>query len=228
MSQIDTQSQSPEPIVHVSEPVTLAGGADFSVDHLNISLRSAPHLVCADGGANAVLASGHTPVAVIGDLDSLSPEARAAFADRLHAIDDPDTTDFEKVVDRTDAPLLLALGFLGGRLDHTPATLNAMARRPRRPLVLLGPEDVVFLAAPDTRLALPTGTPIALLPLGEAQLTTTGLRWNLTEARLAPDGKISSSNETAEPEVRIICDGPVAITLPPEHLGVATAAVLAR
>ena len=228
MSRTDAQSQSPEPIVRVSEPVTLAGGADFSTALLNISLRLAPHLVCADGGANAALAAGLTPRAVIGDLDSLSDAARAAFADRLHRIDDPDTTDFEKVVDRTEAPLLIGLGFLGGRLDHTLAALNALARRAHRPIVLLGAEDTVFLAPPRLHLDLPPGTAMALLPLGACRVTTTGLRWNLSDAALAPDARISSSNETAARQVHITSTGPLAITLPPEHLPAATAAVLAR
>ena len=214
------------PIVSKSSPVTILGGADLGTDELNISLSQAPILVAADGGANHALAAGLDVAAVIGDLDSVSKAARAAFADDLHFVDEPDTTDFEKVLSRVDAPLFLACGFLGGRLDHTLAVLNVLLRMNKR-VILLSADDVVFVCPPDVSLTLPVGCRFALLPMGDVRLTTQGLRWDLTDAALHPTGLVSSSNEVATPQVRISAQGPLLITLPLAQLFAAKAAVLA-
>ncbi len=46
-------------------------------------LRRAGTLICCDGVANKLIGRTPEPDAVVGDLDSLSEEARAAFHDRL-------------------------------------------------------------------------------------------------------------------------------------------------
>jgi len=158
-------------------------------------------------------------------LDSLSDAARAAFTDQLHYIDEPDTTDFEKVLSRVEAPLILACGFLGGRLDHTLAVLNVLMRFATKPVILLSGDDVVFVCSPEVRLNLPIGCRVALLPMGPVRLSTAGLRWDLKDADLNPVGLVSSSNEAAETEVRIAARGPLLITLPLARLSDAIAAV---
>ena len=99
------------PIVSASTPVCLVGGASIA----KTEVLSVARLVCAyiavDSGANHLLETGIVPKAVIGDLDSLSQNARATFADRLHHIAEQSTTDFEKALTRVAAPVIIALGF---------------------------------------------------------------------------------------------------------------------
>ena len=71
------------PIVDAKAPVTLVAGGPLRRAELRAALARAPHLVAADGGADRALALGVEPVAVIGDLDSLSDAARLRLAQRL-------------------------------------------------------------------------------------------------------------------------------------------------
>lgn len=203
-------------IVAKDSAVTLVGGGELGPDDLTTALRVAPRLIAADGGGQRVLAAGLSPEAVIGDLDSLSQPARAAFGDILIAVQEQDTTDFEKCLMRIDAPLVVAIGFLGGRLDHTLAVLNVLARHDRFPVVLLGPEDcAVCVPAGGLSLRVPPRTRVSLMPLGPVNCTARGLRWPLEGARLAPEGAVSISNEAGDAGVvDLQAEGPLLAVLP--------------
>lgn len=216
------------PIVATNKPVILVGGAALEPDDLNILRSLSAIFVAVDSGAGPILEAGIVPEAVIGDLDSLSDAARASFADRLHLIAEQDTTDFEKALTRVDAPVVIAAGFMGGRLDHQMAVLNCVMRHRTRSVVLLGPEDVVFVATERTDLDVPVGTRVALLPMGDARVATEGLQWNLTDAALHSSGAISAANETAAPRATIRAIGQLLITLPRAQLACAIDVVRAR
>ncbi|WP_165351937.1 thiamine diphosphokinase [Salipiger sp. IMCC34102] len=209
--------------------MTLVGGGKLGPDEVNTCLARAPTLVAADGGADVALRAGLVPVAVIGDLDSLSQAARSAFADRLHAVEAQDTTDFEKCLQRVKAPLVLAAGFLGGRLDHTLSTLSVLARLRAHHVVLVGEDQVVVLARRGrSRIVATPGRRVALLPLGEAVVSSDGLVWDMDAMALAADGQVSSSNGARSDLVTLDVQGPVLITLEPADLDFATDYALGR
>lgn len=214
------------PIVSSKHPVTLVGGGHLDRSVLNISKSHAPLIVAADGGADSVLEYGETPAAVIGDMDSVSDAAKALLSDRLHDTPDQNLTDFEKALAAIEAPLVLALGFLGGRLDHTMAALNVLARSGGRGLVLLTLEDAIFLAPEHLSLDLPRGSRVGLLPMETAQVSSSGLRWDLAERTLAPAGLVSSSN-AAEGPVTLVSQGRLLVSLEAVQLPAAIAAVRA-
>jgi thiamine pyrophosphokinase len=184
-------------IVHAEEPVTLLGGAPLEMGDVSLALRLAPILVAADGGADAALAHGLTPVAVIGDMDSLSPEAALAFADRLHPVAEQTTTDFDKALTRIDAPAVLALGFAGGRLDHELAALHSLVLRADRPCLMLGEATLAFHCPPDIELPLNEGTLVSLFPFAPVWVQSGGLRWPTEDLLFAPDRRVGTSNEAA-------------------------------
>lgn len=203
-----------DPIVRAGEGVTLVGGAGATRGDLDLALALAPVLVAADGGADAVLAAGLVPLAVIGDMDSLSSVAAAAFAGRLHAIPEQETTDFDKALSRIEAPLVLALGFSGGRLDHELAALHSLVVRAERPCLLLGPATLSFLCPPDLRLPLDPGTVVSFFPFGPSRVESQGLRWPTAGLRFAPDRRIGTSNEALGP-VRLRPDGSAILVILP-------------
>ncbi|WP_037281007.1 thiamine diphosphokinase [Rubellimicrobium mesophilum] len=214
-------------IVQSREPVTLVGGADLTAEDLALSLRLAPILVAADGGADAVLAAGADPVAVIGDMDSLSEEAARAFAGRLHPVPEQETTDFDKALTRIDAPAVVALGFAGGRLDHELAALHSLVARPDRPCVLLGPTTLAFHAPPELALPLDPGTLVSLFPFAPVGIASEGLLWPTDGLAFAPQTRIGTSNE-ARGEVRLRPSGPgMLVILPRGVLARAVAALIA-
>ncbi len=201
-------------IVHSQLGVTLLGGGQSSASDVNEALTIAPVLVAADGGADRALALGHMPRAVIGDFDSISDEARGVIApDRLHPIPEQDSTDFGKCLAHVRAPFYLALGFAGRRLDHTLSAFATLAACPAQRVVMIGDDDVVFLAPPDLELDLPGGTRLSLFPMGPVEGASVGLRWPIDGIAFAPSGRIGTSNEVTGP-VRLSLAGPMLVLVP--------------
>lgn len=206
------------PALVSDQGVTLIGGGTVDAALLSAALALAPVPVAADSGADRALAQGVTPRAVIGDLDSLSDKARATLADRLHHVAEQETTDFEKSLQRIAAPVIVAVGFGGPRLDHTLAALNVLARRVSPPTVMLAGEDAVLACPPHISIDdLPPGTRVSLMPMGAATAAGQGLRWPVDGIGFAPDGRTGSSNEIIGP-LRLKVTGPMLLILPAVHL----------
>jgi len=193
-------------IVDTSQGVTLAGGGPFGKAALARALRFAPVIVGADGGADRLLRLNTAPLAVIGDLDSITPAARARLADRLFPIAEQESTDFDKALRSIKAPFVLGLGFAGARLDHSLAVLNALVRQPQQRCLIFGPKDVTFLAPREISLNLPVGTRLSMFPMGQVTGNSTGLRWPIAGLRFAPDGMIGTSNEVSARQVQLRFD----------------------
>ncbi len=195
--------------------VTLVGGAPFGASALAHALALAPALVAADGGANQLLRLGARPLAVLGDMDSITVAARAAFEDVLHPISAQDDTDFDKSLAAIAAPFVLGLGFLGARMDHGLAVLSGLLHRPDLPVFLLGARDVIFLAPPRLDLNLPKGTRVSLFPLAAVTGQSTGLAWPIAGIDFAPDRRIGTSNQALGGPIRLEFDAPKMLVILP-------------
>ena len=84
----------------------------------------------------------------------------------LHRVAEQDTTDLEKCLYSVEAPLFIGLGFLGGRIDHHLAAMNALVRYPGTPVVLVGDGELCFLCPELLELDLDAGTRVSLFPMG--------------------------------------------------------------
>lgn len=205
------------PIVHSLEPIALIGGGAVGDDDLKLALSYASQLVAADGGATAALAAGHELSAVIGDFDSLSAADCARIPpDRLFPIREQDSTDFDKALRHIAAPVVLAVGFLGGRVDHQLAAFNTLVRYANRPCVLLGPHEVIFHAPPRLDLELTAGDILSLFPILPVSGTSRGLEWPIDGLVLEPGGRIGTSNR-ALGAVHLKMDGPGALVIAPRR-----------
>ncbi len=204
-------------------PVTLVGGGPLGRADLDWALARTDLAIAADGGAAALLAAGRCPDAVIGDMDSIDAEAAARIPpERRHEIAEQDSTDFEKCLQRIAAPMVLGLGFLGGRTDHALAALSCLARL-RPSCLLVGEESAAFAAPPEIALDLPPGSWLSLFPFAPVTGRSEGLRWPIEGIAFAPAGTIGTSNAVTGP-VRLAFDGPGMVVLVP---GAAREAVLA-
>ncbi len=171
--------------------------------------------VAADGGAEVLLARGIVPDATIGDMDSISPGARAKLpVTTVHEITEQDSTDFDKALRHIAAPLVLGFGFLGARMDHALAALTVLTRHPDRRCILVGDDDVVALLPPSIRLALEPGTRVSLYPMGPVTGRSTGLRWPIDGIDFAPGGQVGTSNMATGP-VSVQVDAPRMLVLLP-------------
>jgi thiamine pyrophosphokinase len=206
--------------------VTILGMADPKPEDIDEALRLAPVLVAADGAAAVAVEAGLLPDAVIGDFDSIPDSVlRRVPADRLHRIEEQDSTDFEKCLSRIAAPLCLAVGFTGRRLDHELAVYSALVRYPAPPCIVVGSQDVAFAAPPRLRLGVEAGTRVSLFPLSAVRGRSTGLRWPIDDVPFDPIGRTGTSNEATGP-VDLAFDGPgMLIILPRAALEAAMAAL---
>lgn len=209
-------------IVRTRTFLTLLGGAKTQLKHVNQALRSAPTLVAADGGADTALAARHMPVAVIGDMDSISDAARAQIpAERLHHIPEQNSTDFAKCLRSIEAPAILAVGFAGGRLDHQLAACTTLVNFPDQVVILLTQEDVCFLAPLKLRLDLAAGTRVSLYPMGPVKGRSTGLTYPIDGLTLSPATRVGTSNKADGPVELEFESRDMLVLLPRDQLDIA-------
>ena len=196
--------------------ITLLGGAEVASASIERALALAPTLVAVDSGADRALGAGVMPERVVGDFDSISAAARAAVGEaRLVHLPGQDDTDFDKALSVVEAPYLLALGFTGSRLDHTLAGMSTLLRNPDARLVLDAGIDLCFLAPPELRLSLATGSRVSLYPMRPVGCESAGLVWPTAGLRLDPAGRIGTSNAVTEGPVLLRPEAPVLLVLTP-------------
>ncbi|UWQ91941.1 thiamine diphosphokinase [Rhodobacteraceae bacterium M382] len=204
-----------KPVVQSPNPVTLIGGGAVYSEDFAYALARAPDLVAADGGALAALDRGYTPLAVIGDMDSLPTAARSLLPpETVFPITEQDSTDFDKALRSISAPLVLAIGFLGRRLDHQLAAFSTLIRRSNIPCILIGELEVIFHAPADFTMELEPGSIVSLYPMARVTGRSEGLEWPIDGLQLAPDGRIGTSNR-ALGRVRLSVDGPGLLVIVP-------------
>jgi len=217
------------PIVQSTHGVTLAGGGPFSARDLALALKRAPVPVAADSGADRLLRHGVIPQAVIGDMDSISAAARQKISiEHQHLVAEQVTTDFDKALRLIEAPLVLALGFAGARLDHGLAALSTLIARAERRCILIGPQDLAFAAPPRLELSLRPGDPLSLFPMAPVTGRSEGLEWPIKGISFAPDGMIGTSNRVVARRVVLEFDRRgMLVILPRRRLDAAIRALLA-
>jgi thiamine pyrophosphokinase len=191
----------------MSRIVIFANGNLTEPDRLRQRLRSTDRIFCADGGATHALALGLTPQAIIGDLDSLSPEViahmkAAAIAIHRHPIR-KDQTDLElafqlALAEQPDEILLVTA--LGGRLDQLLANIFLLTRPeyasvqltlvdgPQTARVLRSHQAMTLTGQPGDTLSLVPFTPTV------RQVNLSGVEWPLVETTLIFGSTWSISN----------------------------------
>ena len=183
-------------------------------------LARAGAVIAADGGLRHLLALGHRPDVLIGDLHSLPPgvDADGSAAEVIRHSRDKDETDLElallyAVAHYPDRELLVLGGF-GGRFDHLLANVLLLAHPQLlgRPIRFVDDRQSAWLlsADPPPGEMTITGAPgdvVSLLPLGGPAhvVATTGLRWPLHDETLifGPARGVSNEMTAAVATVRL-------------------------
>ncbi|KIM39768.1 hypothetical protein M413DRAFT_446683 [Hebeloma cylindrosporum] len=194
----------------------------FSFPLLHRLWHSTQWHCCADGGANRLFDSfsdnqdrlKFLPGLIKGDLDSIRPDVRQFYEDQGVPVvpdEDQDSTDLMKCVSALEekeraedlAQLhIVLLGGLSGRLDQTIPTLAYLhkLRKTRQRVFAVTDENVAWvLDAGEHEIEVDHGVlgqTCGLLPVGidSTILSTSGLKWNLTDCPSSFDGLVSTSN----------------------------------
>lgn len=184
-------------------------------------------VVAADSGLDHATRIGVRVDLMVGDLDSVTPAALESFDGPVerHPVD-KDATDFELALDKAIAhpniDRLIVVGGHGGRLDHLLANAAVIAS-PRFAAV-----DVEWISG-TTRVHVirhhcelhgAPGEVVSLLAVGgdASGVTTTGLRWSLTNEVLAQGSARGVSNEFAKPVASIQVTTGCILSIQPEAM----------
>lgn len=191
-------------------------GEEPQADELRL-LDACDAVVCADGAAQALLKAARPPTVIVGDLDSLGPEAYK-WADALDVPierhpKDKDLTDGELALDKAlamGATSILVLGGHGGRSAMFLANLKLLRRCLDKGIdaVMVGKgESVRFVqAGGELVLAGRAGSTLNLLAMdGDAVVTLQGTSWDGDDVTLpSRSGKgLSNKIEKDGAKVRV-------------------------
>jgi thiamine pyrophosphokinase len=160
-------------------------------------------IISADGAANQLHAMGIHPQIIIGDLDSAS----ALVLETTQSLHLPcqNSNDFQKTLGYlSDNGLLpsIIVGINGGCLDHVLNNINIfmgteclLYAPPLRGFVLNAPKKI--------RLTLPENTKISLLGIPNAEVSSTGLKWELNQSLLTFPGATSCYNRVKHEKITL-------------------------
>jgi len=180
-------------------------------------------VICADGGANRLFdileeKDKWIPNYIKGDFDSVSQSVLDFYEQRGATIihdSNQDTTDLEKCMELVSEyevqhsikfRTVLVVGSLGGSFTHEMANCNVLYKHPSQQIVLWSLQNALWLLTKGShKIYVPKNTKCGILPFGGKckNITTTGLKWNLTNHELEFGALISTSNVTVDSLVTI-------------------------
>jgi len=219
------QARAPQTSVAVFDDLmVLVGGGTVDFDLLRELYASGGHLVGADGGADQIVEAGLRPELIIGDFDSLRNPHSWLGKTRLMQIGEQETTDFEKSLYSTRAPVTVALGMTGRRFDHTLAALDAVTKyAQKRKIVLVDEEDVALPLTRSFAFTVDPGERVSIHPLAPVTFwSSEGLKYPLDAVKLAPGVRTGTSNEALTGPFKIVPEegvhAPYLLILPRKYL----------
>ena len=186
--------------------LVIVGGGHVDLDLLRELYASGGHLVGADGGADVIVSAGLKPEMIVGDFDSLREPLSWLGKTRLMQIAEQETTDFEKALYSTRAPLTVALGMTGKRFDHTLAALDAVTRyAAKRTIVLVAEDDIAIVLSKTFSFEVERGDRVSIHPLAPINFwRSEGLEYPLDAVTLAPGVRTGTSNRALQGPFTIV------------------------
>jgi thiamine pyrophosphokinase len=192
--------------------VVLDGDPQGSAGWLAGLAKDADVVIAADGGATRLATTGRRPDLVVGDMDSLAPDAkrdleRAGVGFEVHP-HEKEQTDAELALDaavKRGADEIVVVGaFAGTRLDHMIGNVLLLAHEDFAAIdVALVTERATFRSLLGPGILELEGAPgdwVTLEPLSEVVrgVATDGLRYPLRHEELVRGSTRGVSNELTE------------------------------
>jgi|TARA_B100000959_G_scaffold270122_1_gene316614 thiamine pyrophosphokinase len=189
-------------------------------------LPTADLVVAVNGGAEHATLLGLVPDLVVGDLDSISVEALAVLAQSESAVEqhptDKDETDLELALASVAALGVTSVTIVttaAGRPDHALANLLIAAsdRWAELDVNLLVDSSRAWVVRHQLEFSAPIGSVVSLISVGgpATGISTSGLRWPLSDESLGPDVGRGVSNEVSQPGVKVTVGGGTLLVIAP-------------
>ena len=187
-------------------------------------LEQAEGVVCCDGAVEKWLEHDGSarPLAVVGDLDSLSPRLKEQLADVLVPVTEQEHNDQTKALqwvleNHPEVSEIVFLGATGLREDHTVGNLGLLMDYPRqfdlgeRKLSMVSDFGTAFVITDSGDLHLGEGRRISLFSADNSlRITSEGLEWPLDEVVFDAWWK-ATLNRTSAPIVSLHFNHPAAV-----------------
>lgn len=218
------QETAVSPALIFDRPVIVLGGGFVEEEMLLHLVAKGFPVIAADGAANVALAANVELAAIIGDMDSYQPVANLSEHTHIVKVAEQATTDFEKCLYKTSAPLYICLGMMGKRFDHSLAALHAAQKFGRdKNLILLDHTDVIAVVSGPISFSVPEGTRVSVYPLAPIRMDySIGLKFPLNGLELAQGELIGTSNCANKNYIEIVpehsAQQPYLLILPNTHL----------
>jgi thiamine pyrophosphokinase len=154
------------------------------------ALREASRIVCCDGAANRLVDDfTFSPVAIVGDGDSLSDDARTRWSDICVTSTCQETNDLQKAfrycVEKGWTELVI-LGATGKREDHTLGNISLLADFSREATVSMV-TDACLVTPVSTEATLPSAPqhPVSFIACDpQVRLTVEGVHYPVRDLAL--------------------------------------------
>ena len=180
-------------------------------------------LVAADSGADAALSLGLRVDVLVGDFDSVSPQALASAGRQRRYPVDKDDTDLELALREArdlGAERITLIGGGGGRLDHLLANAAVLGSDDLAEIeidALMG-EARLWVVRSQQEITGRAGQLVSLLPLGGSAsgVHTAGLRWALRGETLLAGSARGVSNEMTGSRAQVSLSSGVLLVIQPE------------
>lgn len=203
----------------------LVGPADFDFGLFQMLSDNGYAIIAADGGANRLYDKNIMPHAIIGDLDSLENIKNFGSDTKIIHFTEQETTDFEKCLYYVEAPIFLAMGFTGKRLDHTLANTHTITKfHKTKNVLLIASDDVSFVWHGNFTSPVAKQTTVSVFPLMPIEFShSEGLMFDLDHLKMEIGQFVGTSNHAIDTSFSIIptlahSDTPYLITLSSEKL----------
>ncbi len=167
-------------------------------------------IYATDGAANILLDNGYIPEAIIGDMDSIDESLikKHRYPSRkMIEIPDQNSNDFEKAlrfIQSRGVKYLTVFGFTGGQLEHTLNNWSVLAKYANViNMQVINSDRSCMMIDNSIILSTEPNEKISIIPFGEAQLSTKGLKWDLDREYLILGIREGASNIAMGEEVEI-------------------------
>lgn len=194
--------------------VIFANGEIENYDFVKRLTVSDDYIICCDGGTRHAFIMGVRPDVILGDMDSVDTEMKAAYKnDGVQVIVFPaekDFTDLELAIDfalsrGTDE--IQIFGGLGGRFDHELANVHALVRAAEAGVkaFLIDIGAVVAVTCNEYEIKGENGDIVSLIPLSGSVsgVTTEGLYYPLNAETLKTGSTRGVSNVMLTGEAKV-------------------------
>lgn len=185
-------------------------GAIHDLALIKSMIQQHDYCIAVDGGLVYCEQMGICPDWIIGDFDSVPSEILAKYSHipcTAFAVD-KDKSDAElaiELVNHPDVMRITLFSALEKRTDHTLANLYLLQRFADK-VIIEAELETIYAVQHKCSIACAVGQTISLIPLGECRgITTDGLKWKLSQARLN-EKSMSLSNICLQNEITIAVD----------------------